>query len=97
MGDMSEMGGGGEVFPRVKERDPYRRLGIDSEASYEEVQDARNYLVETYRWAAGGGDSLHALHTCAPASPFHHPHFTPHGYEAAAFTHLASRPLAADV
>ena len=29
------------VFPRVKERDPYRRLGIDAEASYEEVQDAQ--------------------------------------------------------
>jgi len=40
--------GGDEVFPRIKERDPYRRLGISKEASYEEIQDARNYLVETY-------------------------------------------------
>jgi hypothetical protein len=50
-----EMGGmGGEVFPRTKERDPYRRLGIDAEASPEEVQDARNYLVETYRGHTAG-------------------------------------------
>lgn len=48
----------GEVFPRVKERDPYRRLGIDSEASYEEVQDARNYLVETYRGHTAGVEAI---------------------------------------
>ena len=54
------MGGVGEVFPRVKERDPYRRLGIDSEASYEEVQDARNYLVETYRSHTAGVEAIEA-------------------------------------
>lgn len=38
-----------EVFPRLKERDPYKRLGISREASFEEVQDARNFLYDQYR------------------------------------------------
>jgi len=33
-------------FPRRRERDPYRLLGVEREASFEEVQDARNYLFE---------------------------------------------------
>ena len=48
------------VFPRVKERDPYRRLGVDAEASYEEVQAARNYLVDTYRGHSAGVESIEA-------------------------------------
>ena len=48
------------VFPRVKERDPYRRLGVDAEASYEEVQDARNYLVDQFRGHAAGVESIEA-------------------------------------
>jgi hypothetical protein len=48
------------VFPRVKEKDPYRRLGVDAEASYEEVQDARNYLVDTFRGHAVGVESIEA-------------------------------------
>jgi len=38
-----------QVFPRLKERDPYKLLGIDSDASFEEIQDARNYLYEQYK------------------------------------------------
>ena len=38
-----------KVFPRIKEKDPYKLLGIGAEASYEEVQEARVYLVEEYR------------------------------------------------
>ncbi|KAI3429256.1 hypothetical protein D9Q98_005353 [Chlorella vulgaris] len=38
-----------EVFPRLKERDPYKRLGVTRDASYEEVQEARNFLVEQYQ------------------------------------------------
>lgn len=38
-----------EVFPRLRERDPYKRLGVERDASFEEVQDARNFLVEQYR------------------------------------------------
>lgn len=43
------MGGGEpEVFPRLKERDPYKKLGVSQEATYEEIQEARNYLIEVY-------------------------------------------------
>lgn len=38
-----------EIFPRLKERDPYKRLGISREASFEEVQEARNFLFDQYR------------------------------------------------
>lgn len=38
-----------QIFPRIKERDPYKLLGIGREASFEEVQDARNYLYEQYK------------------------------------------------
>ncbi|KAK9817257.1 hypothetical protein WJX72_011944 [[Myrmecia] bisecta] len=38
-----------QVFPRIKERDPYRRLGVSHEASFEEVQDARNFLYAQYK------------------------------------------------
>ncbi|KXZ56005.1 hypothetical protein GPECTOR_2g1557 [Gonium pectorale] len=37
-------------FPRRKERDPYRLLGLGRDAGFEEVQDARNYLYELYKW-----------------------------------------------
>ena len=50
----------GQVFPRVKERDPCRRLGISSEATYEEVQDARNYLVDAYRSHTAGVEAIEA-------------------------------------
>lgn len=38
-----------QIFPRLKERDPYKLLGIDREASFEEIQDARNFLYEQYK------------------------------------------------
>jgi ATP-dependent HslUV protease ATP-binding subunit HslU len=37
-----------EVFPRLKERDPYKRLGLGNDASFEEVQEARNFLYDQY-------------------------------------------------
>ena len=47
-----------QIFPRVKERDAYRRLGISDEASFEEVQDARNYLVQTYARHTAGVEAI---------------------------------------
>jgi len=47
-----------QVFPRTKERDPYRRLGISKEATYEEVQDARNYLVDHYESHTAGVEAI---------------------------------------
>ena len=38
-----------EVFPRLRERDAFKILGISKDASYQEIQDARNYLVDTYK------------------------------------------------
>eukprot|EP01023_Acetabularia_acetabulum_P048703 TRINITY_DN5160_c0_g2_i2.p4 TRINITY_DN5160_c0_g2~~TRINITY_DN5160_c0_g2_i2.p4 ORF type:complete len:291 (+),score=61.38 TRINITY_DN5160_c0_g2_i2:47-919(+) len=38
-----------EVFPRIGESDPYRVLGISTEADFEEVQDARNFLYDQYK------------------------------------------------
>eukprot|EP01024_Parvocaulis_polyphysoides_P061166 TRINITY_DN6749_c0_g3_i1.p2 TRINITY_DN6749_c0_g3~~TRINITY_DN6749_c0_g3_i1.p2 ORF type:complete len:297 (-),score=41.94 TRINITY_DN6749_c0_g3_i1:574-1416(-) len=38
-----------EVFPRIGEKDPYRVLGISTDADFEEVQDARNYLYNQYK------------------------------------------------
>lgn len=37
-------------FSRLSERDPYRVLGLGKDAGFEEIQDARNYLYEIYRW-----------------------------------------------
>lgn len=38
-----------QIFPRIREKDPYKLLGISREASFEEIQDARNYLYEQYK------------------------------------------------
>ncbi|GAB4816192.1 hypothetical protein N2152v2_003238 [Parachlorella kessleri] len=38
-----------EVFPRRRESDPYKLLGVAREGDFEEVQDARNFLVEQYK------------------------------------------------
>lgn len=36
------------IFPRINIGDPYKRLGISREASEEEVQAARNFLLKRY-------------------------------------------------
>lgn len=46
------------IFPRINIRDPYKRLGISREASEEEIQAARNFLVLKY---AGHQPSLDAI------------------------------------
>eukprot|EP00878_Enallax_costatus_P019145 GHUV01020188.1.p1 GENE.GHUV01020188.1~~GHUV01020188.1.p1 ORF type:complete len:126 (+),score=33.24 GHUV01020188.1:139-516(+) len=55
-GTLGDMGGSEEPayeykpFSRLRERNPYRLLGVSKEASFEEIQDARNYLYEQYKW-----------------------------------------------
>lgn len=56
-GSSSSSGGGAEEpayeykpFSRLRERNPYRLLGVSKDASFEEIQDARNYLWEQYKW-----------------------------------------------
>jgi hypothetical protein len=39
-------GGVIQVLPRLKERDPFKVLGIPSDSDFEEVIQARNYLVQ---------------------------------------------------
>lgn len=38
-----------QIFPRLKEKNPFKLLGISEEASFEEIQEARNYLSEQYK------------------------------------------------
>eukprot|EP01018_Ginkgo_biloba_P013518 Gb_19808 [translate_table: standard] len=46
------------IFPRINTRDPHKRLGISREASEEEIQAARNFLISQY---AGHKPSLDAI------------------------------------
>lgn len=36
------------VFPRVNEWDPYKRLGVDRDATEDEILEARNFLIKQY-------------------------------------------------
>lgn len=45
-------------FPRLKERDVYKRLGVPRTASFEEVVDARSYLDEQYKWHEPSRESI---------------------------------------
>ncbi|KAL0652225.1 hypothetical protein Bca4012_094916 [Brassica carinata] len=46
------------VFPRINVKDPYKRLGISRMASEDEIQGARNFLIQQY---AGHKPSVHAI------------------------------------
>ncbi|CAL0313123.1 unnamed protein product [Lupinus luteus] len=46
------------VFPRINVGDPYKRLGISREASEDEIQGARNFLIQKY---SGHKPSLDAI------------------------------------
>jgi len=46
------------VFPRTKERDVWRRLGVSKEATYEEIQEARNYLVNEHKTHPEGVEAI---------------------------------------
>ena len=46
------------VFPRQQSWDPYKLLGVDHDASEEEVQSARNFLLKQY---AGYEESEEAI------------------------------------
>lgn len=45
-------------FERVREGDPYKRLGVGKDASFEEVQDARNFLYQQYKWHEPSRESI---------------------------------------
>eukprot|EP00850_Spirogloea_muscicola_P014098 SM000099S25204 [mRNA] locus=s99:178055:179912:- [translate_table: standard] len=50
------------VFPRLGVRDPYKRLGVSRDASNEEIQDARNYLVEQYKGHEKSKEAIESAH-----------------------------------
>lgn len=60
--DASFGGGVGHppVFPRVNVWDPYKRLGVSRYASEEEIQEARNFLIEQYAGHERSVESIEA-------------------------------------
>lgn len=57
-GNMANDPTGGAIFPRINVRDPYKRLGLSKEASEDEIQAARNFLVKKH---AGHKPSVEAI------------------------------------
>lgn len=53
---------GTAIFPRINVRDPYKRLGISREASEDEIQAARNFLIQTYGGHKPSVDAIEAAH-----------------------------------
>ncbi|RZC64624.1 hypothetical protein C5167_008311 [Papaver somniferum] len=61
-GDMN-FESGANIFPRINIKDPYKRLGISKEASEEEIQAARTFLINRY---AGRKPSVDAVESVGP-------------------------------
>ncbi|XP_020085411.1 protein CHAPERONE-LIKE PROTEIN OF POR1, chloroplastic-like [Ananas comosus] len=59
-GDMGE--DSSAIFPRIHVRDPYQRLGISREASEEEIQAARNFLINKYAGHKPSIDAIESAH-----------------------------------
>ena len=49
-------------FTRTKEKDPYKRLGIDADATSEEVSSAFNYLIREHAGDESGVESIEAAY-----------------------------------
>jgi hypothetical protein len=58
-GDMSQ---DYSIFPRINVKDPYQRLGISREASQEEIQAARNFLINKYAGHKPSVDAIESAH-----------------------------------
>lgn len=50
------------IFPRINIKDPYKRLGISKEASEDEIQSARNFLVQKYAGHKPSVDAIESAH-----------------------------------
>lgn len=50
------------IFPRIHMKDPYRRLGISSEASEDEIQAARKFLISKYAEHKPSVDAIESAH-----------------------------------
>lgn len=51
-----------DIFPRINVKDPYKRLGISKEASEDEIQGARNFLVQRYIGHKPSIDAIESAH-----------------------------------
>ncbi|KAG0559935.1 hypothetical protein KC19_10G139800 [Ceratodon purpureus] len=51
-----------QVFPRLNVRDPFKRLGVSSDASTEEIREAKNYLSEQYHNHERSRESIEAAY-----------------------------------
>ncbi|KAL4368008.1 hypothetical protein GQ457_05G006290 [Hibiscus cannabinus] len=60
-GDMAAESGS-SIFPRINVRDPYKRLGISKEASEDEIQAARNFLISRYGGHKPSVDAIETAH-----------------------------------
>ncbi|CAA2963526.1 CHAPERONE-LIKE PROTEIN OF POR1, chloroplastic [Olea europaea subsp. europaea] len=61
-GDATNESAGSAIFPRMNVRDPYKRLGISREASEDEIQAARNFLILTYGGHKPSMDAIESAH-----------------------------------
>ncbi|KAF9617197.1 hypothetical protein IFM89_035079, partial [Coptis chinensis] len=60
-----------DIFPRINIRDPYKRLGISSEASEDEIQAARNFLISKYAGHKPSVDAIESAHDKIIMQKFH--------------------------
>lgn len=70
-GDMTNEPTGSEIFPRINIKDPYRRLGISEEASGDEIQAARNFLISKYGWHKPSAEAIEKAHNKIIMQKFH--------------------------
>lgn len=47
-----------QPFPRLKESDPYKLLGVSTEADFEEIVTARDFLLDEYSWHEPSRESI---------------------------------------
>ncbi|KAL5725597.1 hypothetical protein ACHQM5_008726 [Ranunculus cassubicifolius] len=58
-------------FPRMNIRDPYKRLGISTEASESEIQAARNFLINKYASHKPSVEAIESAHNKILMQQFH--------------------------
>ncbi|KAG2263444.1 hypothetical protein Bca52824_070523 [Brassica carinata] len=69
VGDMSD--DSSAVFPRINVKDPYKRLGINRMASEDEIQGARNFLIQQYAGHKPSVDAIESAHDKIIMQKFH--------------------------
>ncbi|CAH8268225.1 unnamed protein product [Arabidopsis lyrata] len=70
-GDMADDSAGSAVFPRINVKDPYKRLGISRMASEDEIQGARNFLIQQYAGHKPSVDAIESAHDKIIMQKFH--------------------------